>query len=188
MPDTINDLLKIVKEYNNKKADLEKIKQAYEFSDMAHKGQKRKTGDSYIVHPLATAITLANMKLDAPTIIAGLLHAEDNLQLLRIDDSGVQQQQPQLSASFLAALASFEAALTLSQNRFFLSASSCSFFLCFMIFISCFSFSNEIASVSILRSIASICLVMAWGFAVFTFFGLFSRALLSSETLVFIAA
>ncbi len=88
MPATLKDLLTIVKKYNNKKADLEKIKQAYEFSDMAHKGQKRKTGDSYIVHPLATAITLASMKLDAPTIIAGLLHdvpEDTNFNLIDIE-------------------------------------------------------------------------------------------------------
>lgn len=70
----LNDLIKLVKQYNNNKSDLQKIRQAYEFADLAHRGQKRKSGESYITHPLATAMMLAQMKLDTPTIVAGLLH------------------------------------------------------------------------------------------------------------------
>ncbi|MBU1164944.1 RelA/SpoT family protein [Patescibacteria group bacterium] len=69
----LDDLLKVVKE-NNKKADLDLIRLAYDFAEEAHKGQKRLSGEPYIIHPLHTAITLAEMKADHATIIAGLLH------------------------------------------------------------------------------------------------------------------
>lgn len=50
------------------------IRHAYAFAEEAHRGQKRATGEPYIIHPLCTAITLAEMKLPTPIIIAGLLH------------------------------------------------------------------------------------------------------------------
>ncbi|MDX9893429.1 MAG: RelA/SpoT family protein [Patescibacteria group bacterium] len=60
---------------NNKNGyDFDFIKLAYEYSEQAHHGQTRKSGEPYIQHPLRTAIQLANMKLDQATIIAGLLH------------------------------------------------------------------------------------------------------------------
>ena len=47
---------------------------AYEFAAAAHGKQKRKSGEPYITHPLATAMRLFELKLDAPTIAAALLH------------------------------------------------------------------------------------------------------------------
>lgn len=47
---------------------------AYEFATAAHAGQKRKTGEPYIQHPLHTAYLLTEIKADLPTIIAGLIH------------------------------------------------------------------------------------------------------------------
>jgi len=55
-----------------KKSDL--IQRAYEFSEKAHRGQKRKTGEPYFNHTVATAKTLAEWGLDETTIAAGLLH------------------------------------------------------------------------------------------------------------------
>lgn len=52
----------------------EKIKKAYELADLAHKGVLREDGNPYITHPLAVAQTLADLKLDTDTVIAGLLH------------------------------------------------------------------------------------------------------------------
>jgi len=70
---TLNDLLTVVKE-NIPKADLEMIKLAYDFAEEAHRGQKRATGDDYIVHSLHTAKSLAELHLDDTMVIAGLLH------------------------------------------------------------------------------------------------------------------
>ncbi|MEO5927090.1 MAG: RelA/SpoT family protein [Patescibacteria group bacterium] len=55
-------------------ADLALVKRAYEFAADAHKLQKRASGESYIIHPLATATTLAEMRLPTPIIVAGILH------------------------------------------------------------------------------------------------------------------
>jgi len=54
--------------------DLDMLKLAFDFASEAHKGQVRHSGEPYIMHPLATAQTLAEMRLDLTTIIAGLLH------------------------------------------------------------------------------------------------------------------
>jgi GTP pyrophosphokinase len=57
-----------------KENDLTKIKEAYDFADQAHHGQLRKSGEPYILHPLAVADILVNMQMDATSIIAALLH------------------------------------------------------------------------------------------------------------------
>lgn len=54
--------------------DVEKIHKAYSFAFQAHKGQQRQSGDPYITHPLAVAHILAEMRMDAQTIIAAILH------------------------------------------------------------------------------------------------------------------
>lgn len=54
--------------------DLDMLKLAYDFAFEAHKNQNRVSGEPYIIHPLATAQKLAEMKLDITTITAGLLH------------------------------------------------------------------------------------------------------------------
>jgi guanosine-3',5'-bis(diphosphate) 3'-pyrophosphohydrolase len=57
-----------------KENDLLKIREAYEFADEAHQGQMRKSGEPYILHPLAVAEILVNMQMDVTSIIAALLH------------------------------------------------------------------------------------------------------------------
>ena len=54
--------------------DYSLIEKAYRFADEAHKGQVRKSGEPYIIHPLCVAITLADLEMDKETIAAGLLH------------------------------------------------------------------------------------------------------------------
>ncbi len=70
---TIDGLIKKISEYSPED-DFDIIKLAYDFAKDAHQGQKRASGDPYIIHPLATAYNLAEMKADLPTIAAGLLH------------------------------------------------------------------------------------------------------------------
>ena len=54
--------------------DLSVIEKAYRIADEAHRGQRRKSGEPYIIHPLCVAIILADLELDKETIVAGLLH------------------------------------------------------------------------------------------------------------------
>ncbi|MDP4095203.1 bifunctional (p)ppGpp synthetase/guanosine-3',5'-bis(diphosphate) 3'-pyrophosphohydrolase [Paenibacillus sp. P96] len=54
--------------------DLLRIREAYDFADQAHHGQTRKSGEPYILHPLAVADIVVNMQMDTISIIAALLH------------------------------------------------------------------------------------------------------------------
>ena len=67
------ELLTAVSKYHPSD-DLTMIEQAYQVANEAHKGQKRKSGEPYIIHPLCVAIILADLELDKETIVAGLLH------------------------------------------------------------------------------------------------------------------
>lgn len=70
---SFSKLLAIIKE-TNPQADLDLVRLAYDFAAAAHEGQKRASGEPYINHSLGTAVTLAQMKLDLPIILAGLFH------------------------------------------------------------------------------------------------------------------
>src|ERR671920_578905 len=66
------------------KADLGLLQRAYDVAEAAHAGQKRKSGDPYITHPLAVATILAGLGMDTTTLVAALLHdtVEDTGQTL----------------------------------------------------------------------------------------------------------
>jgi guanosine-3',5'-bis(diphosphate) 3'-pyrophosphohydrolase len=55
-------------------AQVDRVRDAYEFGAEAHEGQKRLSGEPYIAHPVAVAHILADLHLDAPTIVAAILH------------------------------------------------------------------------------------------------------------------
>mgnify|MGYP001132727480 FL=1 len=55
-------------------ADVELVRRAYRFADRAHLGQMRHNGEPYITHPIAVAAQVAEWKLDAPALMAALLH------------------------------------------------------------------------------------------------------------------
>lgn len=55
-------------------ANVELVRRAYTFAEDAHRGQKRSSGEPYIIHPLAAAYTLAEMHLDESILAATLLH------------------------------------------------------------------------------------------------------------------
>ena len=54
--------------------EVEQVRQAYRFADEAHLGQLRGSGAPYITHPIAVAAQCADWKLDAPALMAALLH------------------------------------------------------------------------------------------------------------------
>ena len=53
---------------------IQQVKKAYDFAEEAHKGQKRKSGEPYITHPLAVASILAEMHMDHQCLMAALMH------------------------------------------------------------------------------------------------------------------
>jgi GTP diphosphokinase / guanosine-3',5'-bis(diphosphate) 3'-diphosphatase len=69
----INQLLDRVKSYNAD-ADLGILRKAYDFSAKAHQGQRRRSGEPYLQHPIAVAGVLTSLKTDVTAIVAGLLH------------------------------------------------------------------------------------------------------------------
>lgn len=69
----LNDIVRAVERYHPA-ADTDLIRRAYVFSASAHRGQVRKSGEPYLVHPLAVSALLADMKLDEFAICAGILH------------------------------------------------------------------------------------------------------------------
>ncbi|MCT4543744.1 MAG: bifunctional (p)ppGpp synthetase/guanosine-3',5'-bis(diphosphate) 3'-pyrophosphohydrolase [Vallitalea sp.] len=74
MPDKIYmDLIQVIKKYHPSE-DFSMISKAYKLAKMAHENQVRKSGEPYIVHPLAVAHLLAELELDKESIMAGILH------------------------------------------------------------------------------------------------------------------
>lgn len=84
--DNPESLLSIKLSQYLKNKDIEKIWAAYRFSEQAHEGQMRKSGEPYISHPVAVACQLADLHLDVPTIIAALLHDV-------VEDTKITKQQ-----------------------------------------------------------------------------------------------
>lgn len=70
---TIQELMQMILT-NDKHYDLSKIQTAYEFAAKAHEGQRRSSGQPYIIHPLAVAKILLELGMDTDTICAALLH------------------------------------------------------------------------------------------------------------------
>ena len=70
---TFELLMQTIKE-SNRSYDLEMITRAYQCAEKAHEGQMRKSGEPYIIHPIAVSIILVDMGMDSETICAGLLH------------------------------------------------------------------------------------------------------------------
>lgn len=70
-----------IEKNNLNNVDIEKVIGAYEFAKEAHRGQRRKSGEDYIMHPVEVAKILIEMKMDTDTIVAAILHdiVEDTL-------------------------------------------------------------------------------------------------------------
>ena len=73
-PDKLyNTLINLIYKYHPS-TDISMIEKAYRIAYNAHKDQKRKSGEPYIIHPVSVAIILAELELDKETIVSGLLH------------------------------------------------------------------------------------------------------------------
>jgi len=65
---------KLLQEIIKQSSDPKLIEKAFKFAEGAHQGQKRFSGEGYILHPLSVAQILSAMRLDQKTVAAGLLH------------------------------------------------------------------------------------------------------------------
>ena len=83
------DLIKKIKNYN-KFLDPQTLSKAYDFALKAHKNQKRDSGDPYLMHPVAVANILTDLKLDSATIATGLLH--DTIEDTNVTYKTVQKE------------------------------------------------------------------------------------------------
>lgn len=72
-PYRYKDVEDMVSKYLSKE-QVSMVRKAYRFAEKAHKGQLRKSGEDYILHPIQVAGILAELKLDCATICAGFLH------------------------------------------------------------------------------------------------------------------
>lgn len=68
----MDDLISLVERYSPE--SVETVKKAYKVANQLHRGQKRQSGEDYIIHPVAVAYILAEMHADCDTLCAGLLH------------------------------------------------------------------------------------------------------------------
>ncbi len=77
------DLIRSIHKYHPSD-DITMVERAYQIARDAHKDQKRKSGEPYIIHPLCVAIILADLELDKESIVAGILHdvVEDTVMTL----------------------------------------------------------------------------------------------------------
>ena len=79
-------LLETLRDASFPEAEITRITQAYVFARNAHEGQKRRSGEPYIIHPVAVAQILAEMGMDTDSICAALLHDV-------VEDTPVTDQQ-----------------------------------------------------------------------------------------------
>ena len=83
----IDDLIKKIQKYTSH-LNTDQIIKAYEYSKKAHEGQKRRSGEPYITHPLSVANILVDLQMDQESIIVALLHDV-------VEDTGVSLEQIQ---------------------------------------------------------------------------------------------
>ena len=82
-------LIKCIHQYHPS-TDTSLVYKAYQTAYNAHEGQKRKSGEPYIIHPVSVAIILAELELDKETIVAGLLHDVVEDTAMTIEDVAKQ--------------------------------------------------------------------------------------------------
>ena len=73
-PDVLFEVLTKLMTAENRQDEMGIIRKAYELAKEAHKDQKRKSGEPYLIHPVCVAIILTQLDMDKETIVVGLLH------------------------------------------------------------------------------------------------------------------
>ena len=84
-PISVESIIRALRGYNAQ-ADVQPIRDAYDFSAKAHEGQKRESGEPFLQHPLQVASIITQLKLDVPSLAAGLLHDT-------MEDTGVPKEE-----------------------------------------------------------------------------------------------
>jgi guanosine-3',5'-bis(diphosphate) 3'-pyrophosphohydrolase len=85
----LDSLVDIVRTYHPA-ADLDLIRKAYHYSEWAHQGQMRKSGEPYFVHPASVAGLITELRLDTASVCAGLLH--DVLEDTRVTTTDLSRE------------------------------------------------------------------------------------------------
>ena len=85
----VDSLVELVKSYHPA-ADIDLIRKAYRYSEWAHQGQLRKSGDPYFVHPASVAGIITELRLDTASVCAGLLH--DVLEDTRVSTADLERE------------------------------------------------------------------------------------------------
>ena len=101
-----NELIDQIKSYN-KFLNSESLNKAYNFAMEAHQNQKRDEGVPYIIHPVAVAKILTELKLDSATITTGLLH--DTIEDTNVTYENVKKEFGEEVANLVLYLCSDEA-------------------------------------------------------------------------------
>src|SRR5690606_22902675 len=89
-----------------KEQDLMLIREAYDFAEQAHKGQVRKSGEPYILHPLAVADIVLDMHLDVLSIVTALLH--DVVEDTKVDLQTIREKFGETCAMLVDGLTKLE--------------------------------------------------------------------------------
>jgi guanosine-3',5'-bis(diphosphate) 3'-pyrophosphohydrolase len=85
----LESLVELVKSYHPV-ADVDLIRKAYRYSEWAHRGQTRKSGDPYFIHPAGVAGLITELRLDTASVCAGLLH--DVLEDTRVSSTDLERE------------------------------------------------------------------------------------------------
>src|SRR3989344_6220361 len=110
---SIDELLKKHQEYE-KDTDLDLVRRAYSFAEVAHLGQKRLNGEDFLLHPMAVADLLTEVKADSTTIAAALLH--DVLEESDLSKESLAEEFGAQIASLVGGLTEVKAASDKSES------------------------------------------------------------------------
>ena len=80
---SIDDLIDKFKKYNDNEEDIALIRRAYDYAEKKHFGQKRISGDDYILHPLNVALILTEISADAAWLLRFFMILLKTLMLLK---------------------------------------------------------------------------------------------------------